>query len=68
MPLWLAIFKKNEIDYRGGQYPFEDVLLDRHIYNKTKRFRYPKITRRKFKGRYLLNLAVQDMKLMWSKE
>lgn len=67
MPLWLAIHRKNETDYTGGQYPFAEVLLDMHIRNKTKRLRHPRTTKRNFKGRHLLKLAVQKMKLRWSK-
>ncbi len=69
MPLWLAIFRRNEIDWRGNEDRLiDETLLDKQIYAKTKRLRNPRTARRKFKGRYLLDLAVGKMRIKWRKE
>lgn len=67
MPLWYALVK-DQINWRGDEDRLlGETLLDMHIYAKTKRLRHPRTTRRKFKGRYLLELAVGKMRIRWSK-
>ncbi len=68
MPLWHAIFRRNEIDWRGDDDRLiEETLLDMHIRAKTKRLKHPRTARRKFRGRYLLDLTVKKMVIKWGK-
>lgn len=68
MPLWMAIYRRNETDWRGGDGDqLREVLLDNKIYSKTKRLRTPKVARRKYKGRYLLAMAARKMRLRWKR-